>query len=59
MPIPMATLPAWLEYISHQHSAEIVMDLDRVRSVWARMSVNGTLPQAPLNIVVGGTNGKG
>ena len=61
MPLPMATLPAWLEYISQQHSAEIVMGLDRVRSVWERMRdhVGGTLPQAPLNIVVGGTNGKG
>jgi dihydrofolate synthase/folylpolyglutamate synthase len=55
----MATLPAWLDYISHQHSAEIVMGLDRVRSVWNRMRIDGVLPGAPLNIVVGGTNGKG
>ena len=59
MSAPLATLPAWLDYISMQHSAEIVMGLDRVRSVWERMRVNGALPRAPLNIVVGGTNGKG
>ncbi len=31
------------------------MGLDRVRTVWTRMGK----PQAPLNIIVGGTNGKG
>lgn len=59
----MVSLPAsfdqWLEYISRQHSAEIVMGLDRVRAVWLRLGGAGTGPQAPLNIVVGGTNGKG
>ena len=59
MPSPLVTLAAWLEYISLQHSAEIVMGLDRVRSAWGRMRVNGALPRAPINIVVGGTNGKG
>lgn len=49
------TLDDWLEYISHQHSAEIVMGLDRVRAVWERMGK----PRAPINITVGGTNGKG
>ncbi|MEQ1519070.1 MAG: bifunctional folylpolyglutamate synthase/dihydrofolate synthase, partial [Usitatibacteraceae bacterium] len=49
------TLDEWLEYISHQHSAEIVMGLDRVHAVWERMGK----PQAPINIIVGGTNGKG
>ena len=48
-------LPAWLDYISHQHAAEIVMGLDRVRAVWESMGK----PQAPINITVGGTNGKG
>ena len=59
MSAQLVTLPAWLDYISMQHSAEIVMGLDRVRSVWERMRVNGALPCAPINIVVGGTNGKG
>ncbi len=54
MPLPKS-LEAWLEYISHQHSAEIVMGLDRVRAVWEKMGK----PQAPINITVGGTNGKG
>jgi dihydrofolate synthase / folylpolyglutamate synthase len=49
------TLDAWLDYIGRQHSAEIVMGLDRVREVWQRMGS----PKAPRNIVVGGTNGKG
>jgi len=51
----MRTLDEWLDYIGHQHSAEIVMGLDRVRAVWERMES----PQAPINIIVGGTNGKG
>ncbi|MBL8521725.1 MAG: bifunctional tetrahydrofolate synthase/dihydrofolate synthase [Betaproteobacteria bacterium] len=49
------TLEEWLDFIGRQHSAEIDMGLDRVRAVWQRMGS----PQAPLNIVVGGTNGKG
>jgi dihydrofolate synthase / folylpolyglutamate synthase len=53
-PLPQS-LDAWLDYISHQHSAEIVMGLERVRTVWQRMGS----PQAPRNVVVGGTNGKG
>ncbi len=59
MPRQPATLDAWLDYISRQHSAEIVMGLDRVHSVWERMRAGGVLPRAPVNIVVGGTNGKG
>lgn len=35
------------------------MGLDRVLAVWQRMDVNGRPPQAPINIVVAGTNGKG
>ena len=50
-----ATLDEWLDYIGRQHSAEIVMGLDRVRVVWQRMDA----PQAPRNVVVAGTNGKG
>ena len=49
------SLDAWLDYIAHQHAAEIVMGLDRVRAVWEAMGK----PQAPINIIVGGTNGKG
>ena len=52
---PPNTLAEWLDYIGHQHSAQIVMGLDRVAAVWQRMGA----PRAPLNIVVGGTNGKG
>ncbi len=48
-------LDDWLDYIGRQHSAEIVMGLDRVRAVWERMG----RPLAPINIIVGGTNGKG
>ena len=58
MPTPTPfpnSLDAWLEYISHQHSAEIVMGLERVRDVWEALGK----PQAPVNITVGGTNGKG
>ncbi len=51
----LTTLAQWLEHISHQHTAEIEMGLERVREVWQRMR----FPQAPLNIIVGGTNGKG
>ena len=58
MPTPTPfpdSLDAWLDYISHQHSAEIVMGLERVRAVWEALDK----PQAPINITVGGTNGKG
>ena len=51
----LINLDDWLDYIGRQHSAEIVMGLDRVRAVWEQMG----RPQAPLNLVVGGTNGKG
>lgn len=54
-----STLDQWLEYISQQHSAEIVMGLERVRAVWSCMGGTDKGPQAPINIVVGGTNGKG
>ena len=49
------SLESWLTHISHQHAAEIVMGLDRVHAVWEKMGK----PQAPINITVGGTNGKG
>ena len=53
-PLPQS-LHGWLNYISHQHRAEIVMGLERVRAVWESMG----RPQSPINIMVGGTNGKG
>ncbi len=59
MSMQLATLEAWLDYISKQHSAEIVMGLDRVCTVRERMRGKGELPDIPVNIVVGGTNGKG
>ena len=49
------SLDEWLDYISHQHSAEIVMGLERVHAVWEKLGK----PQAPINISVAGTNGKG
>ncbi|HEX4857736.1 MAG TPA: bifunctional tetrahydrofolate synthase/dihydrofolate synthase [Usitatibacteraceae bacterium] len=49
------TLDGWLEFIGRQTSAEIVMGLDRVGRVWRQMGS----PKAPLNVIVGGTNGKG
>lgn len=49
------SLDEWLQHIGRQHSAEIVMGLDRVRAVWERMGKS----RAPVNIIVGGTNGKG
>jgi dihydrofolate synthase / folylpolyglutamate synthase len=49
------TLDQWLDYINVQHTAEIVMGLDRVRQVWRRMLLN----QPPITITIAGTNGKG
>jgi dihydrofolate synthase/folylpolyglutamate synthase len=49
------SLGEWLDFIGRQASAEIVMGLERVRAVWQRMGS----PRPPVNIVVGGTNGKG
>jgi dihydrofolate synthase / folylpolyglutamate synthase len=51
------TLDGWLDYISAQHPSHIAMGLERVHAVWARMTPAN--PQAPVNIIVGGTNGKG
>jgi dihydrofolate synthase / folylpolyglutamate synthase len=45
----------WLDFIGRQHSSEIEMGLERVSAVWRRMGA----PRPPINIVVGGTNGKG
>jgi dihydrofolate synthase / folylpolyglutamate synthase len=56
---PNKTLDQWLDYINRQHTAEIVMGLDRVREVWRRMASDGVKPQALINIIVAGTNGKG
>lgn len=52
-----STLDGWLEYISAQHPSHIAMGLERVQAVWARMQP--ACPRAPVNIIVGGTNGKG
>jgi dihydrofolate synthase / folylpolyglutamate synthase len=52
---PARTLDDWLDFINRQHTAEIVMGLERVREVWQRLRA----PCAPINITVGGTNGKG
>lgn len=52
---PPRDLAQWLEYVSSQHPTEIALGLDRVHAVWERMGS----PRAPVNIVVGGTNGKG
>lgn len=59
VPARSDSLGVWLDYIGRQHSAEIVMGLDRVREVWQRLAADGRAPQAPINIIVGGTNGKG
>ncbi len=48
-------LEQWLEYQQQIHKLGIDLGLDRVRTVWQRMGE----PQAPINIIVGGTNGKG
>ena len=53
-----STLTGWLDYISAQHPSTIAMGLNRVRAVWERI-LPGPCPQAPINIIVGGTNGKG
>jgi dihydrofolate synthase / folylpolyglutamate synthase len=49
------TLDQWLDYQQRVHPREIDLGLDRVRAVWQRMGA----PQAPRNLIVGGTNGKG
>lgn len=51
------TLNGWLEFISAQHPSTIAMGLDRVRAVWQHLTP--ACPRAPVNIIVGGTNGKG
>lgn len=51
------TLDGWLDFISAQHPSTIEMGLDRVRAVWTHMAPS--CPHAPINITVGGTNGKG
>lgn len=49
------TLEDWLAYQQRVHPREIDLGLERVRMVWTRMGA----PRAPINIIVGGTNGKG
>ncbi|WP_052501410.1 bifunctional tetrahydrofolate synthase/dihydrofolate synthase [Thiomicrospira microaerophila] len=50
------TLEGWLDKLSHLHSKEIDLGLDRVRAVGERL---GVLRPAPFVITVAGTNGKG
>ncbi|NMM28232.1 MAG: bifunctional tetrahydrofolate synthase/dihydrofolate synthase [Glaciimonas sp.] len=54
IPTPQ-TLPQWLETISHLHSKNIDMGLDRVAEVYARLHIGF----GAAVITVGGTNGKG
>ncbi len=49
------TLDQWLAYQQRVHPHEIELGLERVREVWQRMGA----PQAPRQLLVGGTNGKG
>ncbi|MDA3912684.1 bifunctional tetrahydrofolate synthase/dihydrofolate synthase [Oleiagrimonas sp.] len=49
------TLDQWLAYQLRVHPHEIELGLERVREVWQRMGA----PRAPVNLIVGGTNGKG
>ncbi len=50
------TLPQWLEFISHTHSSEIEMGLDRVKAVFNELKLN---PYTAKIVLVAGTNGKG
>lgn len=52
---PPDSLPAWLDSLEKRNREAIVLGLDRVRSVRARLGLD---PVFPL-ITVGGTNGKG
>ncbi|NII09103.1 bifunctional tetrahydrofolate synthase/dihydrofolate synthase [Oleiagrimonas sp. C23AA] len=51
----MKTLEQWLDYQLGVHARGIDLGLERVAEVWRRLGQ----PQGPLNIIVGGTNGKG
>jgi dihydrofolate synthase/folylpolyglutamate synthase len=51
----MKTLDDWLAHIERQHTRPIVLGLDRVRAVGARLDQRQTCPV----VLVGGTNGKG
>jgi len=50
------TLYEWLDYQQRVHPRAIELGLERVRSVWQRMSAPAP---APIVITIGGTNGKG
>lgn len=56
----MSTIPknldAWLGYIAQSHPSEIELGLDRIKSVYEKMSFE-TMPSKV--VVVAGTNGKG
>ena len=56
MPNVLNTLDQWLSHISQSHPKEIELGLDRVKSVYQKMSFEAR----PRNtVVVAGTNGKG
>ncbi|HVY53594.1 MAG TPA: bifunctional tetrahydrofolate synthase/dihydrofolate synthase [Gammaproteobacteria bacterium] len=52
----MLTLPEWLSQIAKLHPQEIVLGLDRIKTVASRLNLKQ--PACPV-IVVAGTNGKG
>lgn len=49
-------LSEWLDYISHIHSSEIELGLDRVKAVFNQLKLN---PYTAKIVLVAGTNGKG
>ena len=55
-PAADASLAAWLDYQQRLHPNAIVLGLDRVRSVAARM---GLPASGVVTLTIGGTNGKG
>ena len=50
------TLEDWLDYIQNQHTSEMELGLERVRSVAMRLNI---IQQSARVITVAGTNGKG
>ena len=52
----MRDLPAWLDYISRQHTQTIDLGLERFQAMLTQLDLNHP---APKIITVAGTNGKG
>ncbi len=52
----LKTLNQWLSELEHLHPEEIELGLNRVRAVYSRLPIAGSLPNV---ITVSGTNGKG